>query len=173
VAFDPFDPGTRDAVVVGLAWRDLRRARWLGAFGDALLDGESTLEASEVDTLDQIAWTELGRMHEIAEGLQIEASTATRAVDRLERRGLVERRSDPDNRRFTRVVLTDEGRRVQANLLERRLAFTMQVLDHFGPDDRAALVRLLPELVDVVTGTLAGAARAGAVPTPSSEEKNR
>ena len=65
--FDLDDPASCEALIVGLAWRDLRRARWLGAFGSLVLDGDSSLEASEVDALDQIVWTESGRMHEIAE----------------------------------------------------------------------------------------------------------
>lgn len=152
--FDFDDEASREAVIVGLAWRDLRRARWLGAFGSVVLDGGASLEASEVDALDQVVWTESGRMHEIAEGLQIDASTATRAVDRLVRRGLVERERDPSNRRFMQVWLTDEGRRVHGELLERRLEFVSNVLDQFTDDDRDVLVRLLPDLADAVTATL-------------------
>ena len=154
VEFDFDDKASREAVIVGLAWRDLRRARWMGAFGSVVLDGGATLEASEVDALDQVMWTESGRMHEIAEGLQIDASTATRAVDRLVRRGLVERARDPNNGRFVQVAMTDEGRRVHGELLERRLEFVSKVLDQFDENDREVLVRLLPDLADAVTATL-------------------
>ncbi len=151
---DVLDSARRDAIVVGSAWRDLRRARWLRVFGDAVLGDGAPLEAGEIDALDQVAWSGEGHMHEIATGLQVDPSTVTRSIDRLERRGLVERRRDTANRRFVRVVLTDDGRRVHETLLRRRLAFVDAVLDHFDDDDRAALVRLLPALADSVTDAL-------------------
>lgn len=139
----------------GLACRDLRRARWLAAFGDVVMgNGGSRLEAGDVDTMDQIALCGSARMHEIADGLQVDASTATRAVDRLTARGLVDRGRDPSDGRFTRVVLTDEGRRIYGALREKRLAFVSSLLERFDSDDRAQLIRLLPQLAEAVTDEL-------------------
>ncbi|WP_191987641.1 MarR family winged helix-turn-helix transcriptional regulator [Mycobacteroides salmoniphilum] len=50
----------------------------------------------------------------IAEATALDAPAATVAVNDLERRGLVVRRIDPDNRRCKRVSLTDEGQRLMA-----------------------------------------------------------
>lgn len=50
----------------------------------------------------------------IAEATALDAPAATVAVNDLERRGLVVRRIDPDNRRCKRVSLTDEGQRLIA-----------------------------------------------------------
>lgn len=147
------DPAVQQTLAFGLAWRDLRRARWLTAFGDALHGDGSPLEAGEVDTLDEIAWSP-GRMHEIASGLQVDASTATRAVDRLIKRGLVDKARDPDDGRFTKVWATPEGRSVHRALLTRRLHFVTTVLDQFDDSDRTALLRLLPDLADAVSAAL-------------------
>ncbi|AMT69798.1 MarR family winged helix-turn-helix transcriptional regulator [Mycobacteroides immunogenum] len=49
-------------------------------------------------------------MKGIAEATALDAPAATVAVSDLERRGLVVRRVDPENRRCKRVSLTDEGR---------------------------------------------------------------
>ncbi len=54
----------------------------------------------------------------IAEATALDAPAATVAVNDLERRGLVVRRIDPDNRRCKRVSLTDEGRRLMAVIAE-------------------------------------------------------
>jgi DNA-binding MarR family transcriptional regulator len=54
--------------------------------------------------------TPMGR---IAEVLCTDGSTVTWIVDRLEERGLVERQSDPRDRRVRLVALTEEGRRVR------------------------------------------------------------
>lgn len=144
----------REVLAFGLAWRDLRRARWLAAFGDVVMGEGPRLEAGDVDTLDQIAFCGSARMHEIADGLQVDASTATRAVDRLSARGLIDRGRDPEDGRFTRVALTDEGRQISEALREQRLVFVSSVLDRFDQDDRAQLIRLLPALAEAVTDEL-------------------
>ena len=51
-------------------------------------------------------------MRRLAEQMNCEASNLTGLVDRLESRGLVERRPDPGDRRVRLLALTDEGRRV-------------------------------------------------------------
>ena len=57
-------------------------------------------------------------MRELAEQWECDASNATWIVDRLERFGLAERRPVPDDRRVRQVVLTLEGERLRAELLE-------------------------------------------------------
>lgn len=60
--------------------------------------------------------TPMGR---IADVLSCDGSTVTWIVDRLEEKGLVERRSDPADRRIRLVALTDEGRRVRDEIRAR------------------------------------------------------
>jgi DNA-binding MarR family transcriptional regulator len=48
-------------------------------------------------------------MRSLADEWGCDASNATWIVDRLERRGLAERRTDPDDRRVKRVLLTPRG----------------------------------------------------------------
>src|SRR5438876_9373344 len=50
---------------------------------------------------------------EIGEFMGIQSATVTRMVIRMERAGLVERRTDPDDQRASRVYLTETGRRLQ------------------------------------------------------------
>jgi DNA-binding MarR family transcriptional regulator len=55
-------------------------------------------------------------MRAISDAMHTDASMATWLVDRLEERGLVERRGSADDRRVKRVVLTREGIRVRERL---------------------------------------------------------
>ena len=52
-------------------------------------------------------------MRALADELSCDASNATGLVDRLEKRGLLERRSDEHDRRIKRVHLTAAGRRMR------------------------------------------------------------
>lgn len=60
-------------------------------------------------------------MKALAESFRCDPSNATWMVDRLEQRGLVERRTMPHDRRVRAVVFTVDGRALRARL-EARLA---------------------------------------------------
>jgi DNA-binding MarR family transcriptional regulator len=55
-------------------------------------------------------------MGKLAEILCLDGSTVTWAVDRLEEKGLVERRNHPTDRRVRLVALTEEGLRIRDEL---------------------------------------------------------
>lgn len=58
-------------------------------------------------------------MRDLAARLRCDASNITGIVDRLEARGLVERRPAPGDRRIKALVVTDEGVALRASLVER------------------------------------------------------
>lgn len=68
-------------------------------------------------------------MRGLAETLDVSQASATGIVDRMEQRGLVERRHDDDDRRVVHVALTDEGRRLIAGMAEERREHLAQMLD--------------------------------------------
>jgi DNA-binding MarR family transcriptional regulator len=94
------------------AWSDLHRA-------DTLLRGELSRRLEEhagTTLLEHEAIHRLviapGRrltMYELADGLLVSRSGATRLIDRLEERGWVTRRVSPQDRRVVRAELTREG----------------------------------------------------------------
>ncbi|MFG2085864.1 MULTISPECIES: MarR family winged helix-turn-helix transcriptional regulator [unclassified Spirillospora] len=57
-------------------------------------------------------------MRELADWLRCDASNVTGIVDGLERRGLVRRQPNPEDRRVKHLVLTEEGERRRALLRE-------------------------------------------------------
>jgi DNA-binding MarR family transcriptional regulator len=86
------------------------------------------------------------RLSELSERLRIAPRSTTEVVDGLQERGLVERRADPEDRRATFVVLTDEGRRVAADIRANRTAQGDRVFAALSPTDRAHLARILRKL---------------------------
>ncbi|HTU85836.1 MAG TPA: MarR family transcriptional regulator [Solirubrobacteraceae bacterium] len=83
----------------------VRRAR--GANG-ASANGGLTL--SQYGLLEVLADRETARVQELAAHAGITASTATRILDALERRGVVRRTRVDEDRRAVAVTLTDAGR---------------------------------------------------------------
>ena len=107
---------------------------------------EHGLEAYEFDVLS--ALRRAGRPYELTPGQLVRqtlvgSGTMTNRLDRLESRGLIDRRPDPEDGRVRRVRLTDRGRgRVDAavaDLLDRE----RRLLSGLTEPDRNTLAALL------------------------------
>ena len=61
-------------------------------------------------------------MCRLAGSLGCDASNVTNLVDRLEARGLIERRPDPADRRIKNIALTDAGTRLREDVLLQAFA---------------------------------------------------
>ena len=70
-------------------------------------------------------------------------------VDRLVRRGLVERRRSDVDRRRVGLELTDDGARVLRSVRERRTAWLAQRLGRLDRGELVAIERSLPALLDL------------------------
>ena len=81
-------------------------------------------------------------MGRLACALGCDASNVTGIVDRLEKRGLIERRASEHDRRVKVLVVTAEGARVRRRLL-LRLGEPPQSIAALSPADRRRLARLL------------------------------
>ncbi|GHD41543.1 MULTISPECIES: MarR family winged helix-turn-helix transcriptional regulator [Streptomyces] len=85
-------------------------------------------------------------MRRLAQKLKCEPSNVTGIVDRLEARGLVERRPDPSDRRVKLAAATEEGRRV-ARSLRDALNFAREPLAGLSAEERLSLRDLLQRML--------------------------
>jgi DNA-binding MarR family transcriptional regulator len=86
-------------------------------------------------------------MSAVAERLFCDASNVTGMVDRLEARGLLERRDSPRDRRVKLIALTDEGAVVRERVLER-LYEPPEAIASLSSNDQRALRDLMKRAVD-------------------------
>src|SRR5262245_4813958 len=85
---------------------------------------------------------------ELSRRQRVEAPSMCRMVDRLERDGLVERRSDPGDRRATRVHLTPEGLAVAEGGAGVVDGIERGIAEGLDDDERLALGALLTRVLD-------------------------
>jgi DNA-binding MarR family transcriptional regulator len=83
----------------------------------------------------------------LARTLMLSPAGMTNRVDRLEAAGLVAREADPEDRRSSRVVLTERGRAVVDAAVADHVAGEVALLAAVAPGDRAALDRALRALL--------------------------
>jgi DNA-binding MarR family transcriptional regulator len=80
-------------------------------------------------------------MGALAESLDVSQASATGIVDRMEQRGLVERRRDDDDRRVIRVALADGGREVLTGAAEQRRERLGILLNELSDDELDGFLR--------------------------------
>ncbi len=83
----------------------------------------------------------------MAKGLMLSSAGVTSRIDRLERRGFVRRRDDPDDRRGVIIELTDEGREVVDEAVAALAISDRQLLERLDPQDVEQLEGLLRKVL--------------------------
>lgn len=84
----------------------------------------------------------------IGQAIQVPASRMVALVDELERRGLVERRPDPEDRRVRALFLTGKGREKLARGREIAGQHERELTKGMAAADRKRLIDLLGQIVD-------------------------
>jgi DNA-binding MarR family transcriptional regulator len=83
----------------------------------------------------------------LADELRIAPRSATEVADALERRGWIVRTADPQDRRATRLTLTEDGQALMGRIEEVRRAAGEQVLGVLPPAQRRTLDAILRVVV--------------------------
>lgn len=119
-------------------------ARFYEDYEDAA--GEHALTGAQARLLSLLSLEPLP-MRKLAQKLKCEPSNVTGIVDRLEARGLAERRPDPADRRVKMAAATEEGLRVARDLREG-LRFAREPLAGLSSQERGTLRDLLRRMLD-------------------------
>ena len=148
----PTDPRHRAryelALRIGLAWRTIRRgASWSALRVYLYGNGEEAIEQGMMDTLDVLAMQPSWRMRELADEMRVDPSTVTRAVQRLEKAGLAERRPSTEDGRVVEVRVTDAGRQRHEAVAERRAVRMNHVMSAYTRDELPILAEMLDRFV--------------------------
>ncbi len=125
-------------------WRELMasaRPRWTAA----------DLTFTQLRALSVLARKQPQRMSDLAEALDMTPASASALIDRIDQRGFVARRSDPDDRRTVLVELSRRGQHI-LDIMERGSS------DHFG----RLIEKMTPGERDALKTTLHAFLRIGA-----------
>ena len=111
------------------------------------------------NTFDSSAWLRMEvmkfiasegspKMKEIAEHLCIAAPSATSLVAGLIKNGFIESRSDARDRRTSRMVLTQEGKRELQETTRRAVQTLKDLFSDFSEDEMSTFIQLLGRIKD-------------------------
>ena len=122
-----------------------RLARLLRQQDDGDLGATSTAALATVRTRGPLTLGELAACEQVA------PPTMTKVVEKLESRGFVTRRVDPDDRRVARVTVTTAGTRYLERTRARRTAWLAARLGELDAEQRAQLITTI-ELLEAIIG---------------------
>ncbi|MGO4404025.1 MarR family winged helix-turn-helix transcriptional regulator [Bosea sp. RAF48] len=83
---------------------------------------------------------------ELAQDMMISTSAMTNRLDRLQKRGLIERRADPADRRALRIVLTATGFALADRIVASHVATEERLVSALSSEERAQLRQLLAKI---------------------------
>lgn len=108
---------------------------------------DSELSPGQMHAIEIIGHEKSLRMKELAEKLGVTTGTLTVTVDKLERKGLLERRPHESDRRSYRVVLTEEGKKHFASHQEYHLQLTEEIAAVLSTEELEVFGRVLDKVV--------------------------
>ncbi|MEV6770589.1 MarR family winged helix-turn-helix transcriptional regulator [Nocardia sp. NPDC051030] len=104
------------------------------------------IKPSQFGTLRMLAANDGRTQQQLCEALNIHRNVMVGLVDDLEKRGLVERRKHPADRRAHAVHLLPAGQELMARGVAISIALDAELLAPLGAEDQAKLLELLQQL---------------------------
>ncbi|PUB11714.1 MarR family winged helix-turn-helix transcriptional regulator [Paenisporosarcina sp. OV554] len=108
------------------------------------------ISQSRLDILNKLYEIEEISQTELQKEVNIDHAAVTRHLKQLEEKGMVSRRKNPADNRFTFVRLTDEGRTKIIAYQDEKQRFISKVLTGFTEKERSSLLEMLTRIQDNV-----------------------
>ena len=145
------DLNRETAMRIGKVWREIRRGVANTKLRGLIFENdEYAIDPGQFDTLERIVMHGTIRMGDLADSMNIDPSTATRAVQRLIKDGLARRVTHDGDGRVVVVEPTDLGRKVFASVVERRKLMVITVMEQFSAEERLVLADMLERFNDAL-----------------------
>lgn len=108
--------------------------------------GEAGLSSSQFGVLEALYHVGPMCLSELANKILKTSGNLTMVVGNLEKRGLVTREQQNQDRRFVTAAITDKGRKLMARIFPAHLERIMELMDRLSPAQQEELGRLCRRL---------------------------
>jgi DNA-binding MarR family transcriptional regulator len=106
------------------------------------------ISAPQLIVLASVANKEADSASAVCKSISYDPGAMTRMIDRLERKGLIRRIPNPDDRRATNLELTAAGRALYPQLIAAKENVQTQFLRGFSEEEALQLERFLNRMLD-------------------------
>ena len=96
-----------------------------------------------------LLWKKDGRTQkELGNKLHSKPATVAKMVQRMQKSGFVEKRKDEEDKRISRVYLTDKGKDIKSEVDEMEQEIEKKILKGFNTEEKVLLRRFLRQIKD-------------------------
>lgn len=152
---------------LGALWRAARLGPTVERLRRHILNGgERSIEAGQFRALDAVAAHGPCAVRELAVVMDLEPSSVTRALARLEADGWIEKNRSAQDQREVLVGLTDAGREHHRFFVDRAFEVYQEIFVVFSGQERIVLADLLERMLKSTEAVLSDAVHSDDVPGP-------
>jgi MarR family 2-MHQ and catechol resistance regulon transcriptional repressor len=146
IKMNDLDPDVADETATLKLWVVLNRAQ--RAIGQRIRRGmqEYELQPSEFAVLEILYSKGELTLGDVASRILLTTGSTTPVIDKLERRGLLRRLADPDDRRVVRAALTAEGRALMDRVFPEHVLLLREAMAGLTAEEKAMATVLLKRL---------------------------
>lgn len=126
----------------------LERVRSMRLAEPGLMEMKADLSLPQIGLIKWIADSPGCRLQDIAQGLGLSAPTVSVAIQRLVRKGWLERKSDPEDKRAKRIYPTLKAGELQAKFKSLRRKGIKQFLAGLEENEQDQLISLLEQALN-------------------------
>lgn len=113
-----------------------------------LVDAGEDITSTQVKVLGHLYFVNTNRPSEIGSYLGIDNSAITRMVDRLEKKMLIKRIPDPNDRRSILIELTERGKDVTKRIIPLGLSAIEELTRNLTPEETQQFKHCLMKILD-------------------------
>lgn len=121
-------------------------------YPEDFIDVDLSLSRTEILTLLQVERNGEIIMSQIANFINIPMSTATGIIERLVRKGYMERARSESDRRLVTIRLTEDGKKLAEGIKCSMLSLAEQVLDELTEDEKKLLYNVFNKITTIFSG---------------------
>lgn len=156
-------PSNQHFTVVLRKWSEVFMRRSMRDF--AAFTRNSGLSMPQVSALFRLRYGGMCGVSDIADHLDVTNAAASQMVDRLVQQGLLERSTDPDDRRAKRIGLTPLGHRLLDDAIEARVRWFAGMTTVLSPEQQELILHALDVLTEAATKLETQAVEAASAPS--------
>lgn len=127
--------------------RKFERDVAVGQKNDVRTGGLTVVQCHTVINLGELGITTIGEM---AKHMCLDKSTLSRTIDRLVNMQLVDRKSDPEDRRYYRINLTQKGKDICKKLNQVNNSHLDRVFSYIPKNDHANVIKYFDMFVNAL-----------------------
>jgi len=145
----------RDSILKGIEYWVFLAGRLLEESANKLLEDES-VTFRQLKLLGLLVVRGPLTQKELAHRLQVKPSAIVRIVDRMEREGLLERTTDPEDKRKNVVVLSPEADEIEGLLTDCLIQIKQQALHGISEQQLATTIETLSQMCKNMSDDIPG-----------------